>query len=88
MNNQRGEIEDLSRQLQETEQRRLRDKGEMENKQVALEVKLERLLGRASTKRINMRLCYIFLDGLMLFRSWIAKCTLLVHCYSMFFVAY
>jgi DNA-binding HxlR family transcriptional regulator len=41
----RVEIEVLSRQLQEMEQARLRDKEDMEKKQPALEAKLEHLLG-------------------------------------------
>jgi predicted DNA-binding protein (UPF0251 family) len=44
---QRVEIEVLSRQLQEMEQARLRDKEDMEKKQAALEAKLERFLGQA-----------------------------------------
>jgi predicted DNA-binding protein (UPF0251 family) len=45
VSSQRVEIEVLSRQLQEMEQARLRDKDDMEKKQAALEAKLERLLG-------------------------------------------
>jgi hypothetical protein len=45
VSSRRVEIEVLSRQLQEMEQARLRDKEYMEKKQAALEAKLERLLG-------------------------------------------
>lgn len=47
VSSQRVEIEVLSRQLQEMEQARIRDKEDMEKKQAALEAKLERLLGQA-----------------------------------------
>jgi hypothetical protein len=46
VSSQRVEIEVLSRQLQEMEQARLRDKEDMEKKQAALEAKLEHLLVR------------------------------------------
>jgi hypothetical protein len=47
VSSQHVEIEVLSRQLQEMEQARLRDKEDMEKKHAALEAKLERLLGQA-----------------------------------------
>jgi predicted DNA-binding protein (UPF0251 family) len=47
VSSQRVEIEVLSRQLQEMEQARLRDKEDMEKTQAALEAKLERLLSQA-----------------------------------------
>ena len=53
VSSQHVEIDALSSQLQETEQARLRDKEEMEKKQAALEAKLERLLGQASTNGLT-----------------------------------
>jgi len=46
VNNQREAMNDLSKQMQETEQARIKDQEENRKKQAVLEVKLELLLGQ------------------------------------------